>query len=173
MAILNPNDAELPQIVNLSQVSAEMVNAGLARANQTTIRQLKANEVDLQTSVAGTIQAGELHARDSILGVISSNQSTVVDSIAGVIKAETLDFNGVAGMIVANSMANKGVNAIAVIGTDIRAETINTRILLSRNVHGNITTTMDGRSTLMAGVVGGVVTGLILLVGKMLLGNKK
>lgn len=172
MATPQPDETELPQIVNLSHVNVETVQAGLVRANQAAIQQVIAEEVDLQTSMAGAIQTEVLHARDSIIGAAASRQASLQDSIAGGIRAETLSFNGVAALVLANTMANEDVNAIAVIGTDVQADSIRTGILISCEVYGNVTTTLDGRTAMMAGLVGGAVTGLILLAGKLLFGRK-
>jgi hypothetical protein len=173
MAPQQPEETELPQIVNLSQANLETVQAELVRASQAVIQQLNAEEVDLQTSIVGTIQTGELHARDSIILASASQQTSLQNSIAGGLRAEALNFNGVAALVFANSMANKDVNAIAIIGTDIQADNIQTSILISREVHGNVTTILDGRTALIAGVLGGAVTGLILIAGKLLFGRKK
>jgi len=165
-------DANAPQIVNLSQVNVETIHADLVRANQTSIRQLESEEVDLQTSAAGTIKTGELRAQDSALGVVISNQATVVDSIVTGLKAETIDFKGAAGFVVANTVAAEEIKTLAVIANNTHAGSINTGILLSREVHGNVTTTLDGQTALMVGMVGGAVAGLILLTGKLLFGRK-
>ncbi len=165
-------ETEIPQIVNLSQVSAEIVQAGLVRASQTAIQQLSAEEVDLQTSVVGAIQTGEIHAHDSIIGGTTSHKASLDNSLVGGIRTDSISFNGVSALIIGNSMTNNDVHAIAMIATDIQADTIQTGILFSREVHGNVTTTLDGRTALMVGVVGGAVAGLILLAGKLLFGRK-
>jgi hypothetical protein len=40
-------------------------------------------------------------------------------------------------------------------------------------VNGNVTTVVDGRTVLLAGLAGGTIAGLILLAGKLLFGRKK
>jgi hypothetical protein len=168
MTTSQPAETEVPQIVNLSQVSVETVQAELVRASQTTVQQLNADEVDLQTSLVGTLQAGDVHARDSIIGTLASQQAALTDCFTGGLRADTLSFNGVAALVLANSMANKEVNAIALVGKDVQADSIHTGILISREVHGNVNATLDGRTALMAGLVAGAVTGLIVLAGRLL-----
>ena len=70
-------------------------------------------------------------------------------------------------------MANKDIQAIAVIGTNVQADSIRTGLLISREVHGNVTTTVDGRTALLAGLAGGALAGLIMLSGRLLFGHKK
>jgi hypothetical protein len=168
MATSQPEETELPQIVNLSQARVETIQAGLVRTSQTAIQNINAEEVDLQTSLAASIKTGEFHAHDSVLGAVISQNASLQDSIAGGVRAETLSFNGSAFLNIANTMTSKDVNAVAVVTTDLQADNIRTGILISREVHGNVTTTVDGRTALLGGLVGGAVTGLILLAGKLL-----
>jgi hypothetical protein len=146
----------------------------LVRASQSAIQQLNADEVDLQTSAVGNIQTSELHVKESILGTAVTQQSSMQDSIVGGLRAETLSMSGsVVAVAVANTMANKEIQAIAVIGTNVQADSIRTGLLISREVHGNVTTTVDSRTALLAGLAGGALAGLIMLSGKLLLGRKK
>ena len=173
MAVPESEETDLPQIINLSQVTVENVQAELVRASQVMVQNLNAEEVDLQTSIIGVIQTGDLQAHDSFLGTIGCQQASVQDSLVGGLRAETLSFNGVSALAVANNMSNKELNTLAVVSTNVQADNIHTGILISREVHGNVTTTLDGRTAMMAGLVGGAVTGLILLAGKILFNRKK
>ena len=119
------------------------------------------------------LASGDLHARDSILGVVVSEQATVQDSFVGGVRAQTLSLNGVTALALANSISIENVEAIAVAGTEISAENIRTSLLISREVNGNVTTLVDGRTVLLAGLAGGTIAGLILLAGKLMFGRKK
>ena len=173
MAANQPEDADLPQVVNLSNVSVENVEAELVRTNQTSIQQLNAKEVELHISALGTANTGELQAHDSIVGMVVSQQAEVKDSIVGGVTATTLSLDGVTVLALANSMSIKDMDAIAVAGIEINAENIRTGILISLEVKGNVTTVVDGRTVLLAGLAGGIIAGLILLAGKLLFGRKK
>jgi hypothetical protein len=173
MVANKPEEADLPQVVNLSNVSVENVEAELVRTNQTSIQQLNAAEVELHISALGTANTGELHVHDSIAGMVVSQQAEVKDSIVGGVTAKALSVSGVTVLAVADSMSIKDVDAIAVAGTTISAENIRTGILISREVNGNVTTMVDGQTVLLAGLAGGTIAGLILLAGKLLFGHKK
>ena len=173
MAANQPEDADLPQVVNLSNVSVENVEAELVRTNQTSIQQLNAKEVELHISALGTANTGELQAHDSIVGMVVSQQAEVKDSIVGGVTATTLSLDGVTVLALANSMSIKDMDAIAVACIEINAENIRTGILISLEVKGNVTTVVDGRTVLLAGLAGGIIAGLILLAGKLLFGRKK
>ena len=173
MSTPQPEDIETPQVINLSQVRVENIQAGLVRASQTAIGELKAEEVELQLSAAVTTQTKDLNAHDSALGGVVAEQASIKESIVGSIRAGSLSFSGVAALSLANNMTCKDLNAIAVVGQELHADNIRTGILLSREIHGNVTTTVDGRTALLAGLAGGAVTGLILLAGRLLFGRKK
>ena len=173
MAANQPEEVDLPQVVNLSNVSVENVEAELVRSNQTSIEQLNAKEVELHISALGTANTGELQVHDSIVGMVVSQQAEVKDSIVGGVTAQTLSLDGVSALALANSMSIKDVDAIAVAATEINAENIRTGILISREVRGNVTTVVEGRTVLLAGLAGGAIAGLILLAGKLLFGRKK
>jgi hypothetical protein len=102
-----------------------------------------------------------------------SQQAEVKDSIVGGARAESLSLDGVTVLALANSMSIKDVDAVAVAGTEISAENIRTGILISREVNGNVTTVVDGRTVLLAGLAGGAIAGIMLLAGKLLFGRKK
>jgi hypothetical protein len=173
MAANQPEETELPQVVNLSNVSVEKIEAELVRTNQTSIQQLSAEEVELHISALGTAKTGDLQLNDSIAGVIVSEQATVQDSIVGGVRAQSLSLNGVTALALANSISIENVDAIAIAGTEISAENIRTGILISQQVNGNVTTMVEGRTVLLAGLAGGAIAGLILLTGKLLFGSKK
>jgi len=173
MATDRSEASELPQVVNLSKVSVEKVEAELVRTNQTSIQQLTAEEVELQISAVGAAKAVNLQVRESIVGAVTSEQATLQNSMVGGAWAESLSLSGVTALALANSISSKEIEAIAVIGTEIRAENIRTGLLISREVHGNVTTVVDRRIALLGGLIGGTAAGLILLAGKLLFGRKK
>lgn len=166
-------ETELPQVANLSQVSAENVKAELVRTNQTAIQKLEAEEIELNISAVATAQTNDLSLNDSIGGIIMSEQASVEDSIVGGVRAQAVSVNGITGLVAGTSITlGDGVRAGIVAGAKVEAENIHTSILLSPKVVGNVTTTVDGRTALMAGLAGGALAGVILLAGKLLFGRK-
>jgi hypothetical protein len=106
------------------------------------------------------------------LGLVQAGEIIVQNGATGMARAETADLNGYTGVVVAGT-ANLG-NAYAgvVAGREVRGERIESIILLSRNVQGNVQTVIDTRGALIAGIVGGLFAGLMLLLGRALLGRK-
>jgi hypothetical protein len=87
-------------------------------------------------------------------------------------RAEKMSVNGNAGLVVAGSVEFGNAYAGIVAGREVRGEKIESIILLSRRVEGNVTTVIDTRGALIAGLVGGLFAGIMLLLGRMLFGRK-
>jgi hypothetical protein len=65
------------------------------------------------------------------------------------------------------------LDALAAVGREIHGTNIRTGLLISREVHGNVEALIDSRTALLAGLVGGMAAGLIMLVGRLLFGRRK
>ncbi|HRQ24554.1 MAG TPA: hypothetical protein PLF42_14100, partial [Anaerolineales bacterium] len=90
----------------------------------------------------------------------------------GLVRAGRASLNGVAGSVVAGSVEFGNAYAGLVAGREVRGERIESIILLSRKVEGNVFTVIDTRGALIAGMVGGLFAGIMLLLGRMLFGRK-
>lgn len=173
MAAPQQNDIELPQVVNLSQVDVENVRAELVRASQSTIHKLEAEEAEVNGILIGTAATGKLSVRRTAIGAVQTQQAELNDSIVAGVRGEAVSVNGKTGLIVGTQVQAEETNSIVLAGAEIHATNIRTGIFFGRQVYGNIETLLDARTTLIAGVIGGTVAGLILLAGRMLFGKKK
>lgn len=173
MAAPQQNDIELPQVVNLSQVDVENVRAELVRASQSTIHKLEAEEAEVNGILIGTATTGKLSVRRTAIGAVQTQQAELNDSIVGGVRGETVSVNGKTGLIVATQVQAEETNSIVLAGAEIHATNIRTGIFFGRQVYGNIETLLDTRTTLIAGVIGGTIAGLILLAGRLMFGKKK
>jgi hypothetical protein len=168
-----PEKMETPQIVNLSQTTVDHVQAELVRASLTGIQQLHAEEAELHESAAGLLSGKSLTARRSIIGLVNTGSAVIEQGLTGAVRAENLSVKGKAGVAVGNALQAEDLNAILVAGGEVRAANIRSGLIISRAVHGNVETLLDARSALLAGLVGGVVAGLLLMVGRLLFGRRK
>jgi hypothetical protein len=66
-----------------------------------------------------------------------------------------------------------GTRAALVAGGTVNARGASTGLLLAREVHGEVTTVLDTRGALLAGIGGGLAIGLVLLLGGLLLGRPR
>jgi hypothetical protein len=173
MAAPQQDDVELPQVVNLSQTDVENVRAELVRASQSTIHHLEAEEAEVNGVLIGTATTGKLSVRRTAIGAVQTQQAELYDSIVGGIRGETVSVNGRTGLIVATALQAEETNSVVLAGAEIHATNIRTGILFGRQVHGNIETVLDTRTTIIAGVIGGAIAGLVLLAGRLLFGKKK
>jgi hypothetical protein len=171
-AMVEPDELpefESPQVTNVSQAEVQSVQAELVRMYQADAENVIADEVELHQSAAGNVKATLLHARQAALGTVRAENVSVEMGAAGFIKAEKVAANGYTAAIVAGSaeVRHSAVGYLA--GREVHAEDVRTILLLARNAQGNVTTTLDTRGALVAGLVGGLFGGLILLLGRFLL----
>jgi hypothetical protein len=78
-----------------------------------------------------------------------------------------LGVSGGAGVVAADNVEFGGAYAGLVAGREVRGERIDSVVLLAGRVEGEVHTVMDTRGALIAGMLGGLVAGLILLLGRM------
>jgi len=70
-------------------------------------------------------------------------------------------------LVTENAKLQESRNGLLV-ASKVEADTINTTILLTRNVEGNVETVLDTPRALLAGLTAGVAVGLVLFVGQLL-----
>jgi hypothetical protein len=160
------------QVANLSRVEVETVNSEMVRMAQSSAANIQAEDVELSQGFALKAQAVNLTARQSVIGLARADEISMRASGAGFVRAESVSINGGAGVVVAGSVEFGSAYAGIVAGREIRGEKIETLILLSRKVEGNVATVMDTRGAIIAGLVGGLFAGIMLLLGRMLFGRK-
>jgi len=167
------DEIEVPQVVNLSNVNVDNVRAELVRASHAAIRKLEAEEADVNGIIVGTATTGRFSGRRAAIGAINAQQADVREAFVGGVRGESISINGTTAMMVANSINATEAKAAIVAGAQINAQNIRTGLLIGRNINGNVHTLVDGRAALVAGVLGGLIAGLVMLAGKVLFGRKK
>ena len=160
------------KITNLSQVDVETVMAESARMHQSSAKEVLADDVEMMQSAAVNVKAGDLTTHESALVLVQAGNVDMQNSVAGAVRAEEIFINGFAGAVAAGSVELGHARVGVLAGREVRGEKIESVILLARNVQGNITTVMDTRDALIAGLVGGLSAGIMLLLGRMLFGRK-
>ena len=159
---------ESPQVTNVSHADVKSVHAEVVRMHQADAEFIRADRVELQQSAAANVKASQITARTSALGMVDAAELHVENSAMGVIQAENATVSGYAGVIAAGraEVHHSAVGYLA--GSEVKAENVRTVLLLARTVQGNVTTTLDTRGALIAGLVGGLFGGLMLLLGRAL-----
>lgn len=174
MSASSENDEmEIPQVVNLSNVNVDSVRAELVRASQSAIRRLEAEEADVSGIIVGAAATGKFSGRRVAIGAINAQQADLRDAYIGGMRGEALSVNGKTAMMVANTINAPEAKAAIVAGAQINAENIHAGLLIGRNINGNVQTLVEARAALAAGVLGGLVVGLVMLVGRLLFRSQK
>ena len=152
----------------MREMSAEKVQADLVRVHQSGVKEIAAQEVGLHETAVGRVTAATLTAHESAAGVVQAENATFAESGIGAARAETLQLQGNAGVLFSGdaSVADSAVGVLA--GRSLRAERVNTVVLLAGEVEGEVQTVLDTRGAILAGLVGGVTAGIFLAAAQFL-----
>ena len=160
------------QVTNISHADVQTVHAELVRMHEADAENIIAQEVELRQSAAGNVKADRFSAHQSAIGMLSAKEASVEESAVGFVQAEKKSAGGNTGVVVAGSADLQHGMAVFVAGREVHVNEARTGILLARNVQGNVTTVLDTRGALLAGLVGGLFAGLMLMLGRALFGRK-
>lgn len=160
------------QVTNISQADVQSVQAELVRMHQASAENINADEVELQQSAAGNVKANHVSAHQSAMARVEAGEVLSQSSATGFIQAEKASLSGYTGAVLAGSAEVHHGMAGFVAGREVHVQDARTVLLLGQNINGNVTTLMDSRSALIAGLVGGLFSGLMLLLGRVLFGRE-
>lgn len=163
---------ESSQVTNLATANVEVIEAGMVRMHQSAAQEITADEVSMQLSIGLDIATAEVVAHESALGLVNAKTVDMTNSAAGAVRSETVNVVGSAGAVIAGTAHMGNTYAGVVAGRDVRGERIETLILLGNHVEGTVQTVVDTRGALIAGMVGGLLTGIILLIGRLVFGRR-
>lgn len=168
---------ELPQVAqsqvtNISQVDVQSIQAELVRMHQASAANINADEVELQQSAAGNMKANHVSAHQSAMARVEAGEVLSQSSATGFLRVEKASLSGYTGAVLAGSVDIQHGMAGFVAARDVHVQDARTILLLGQNINGNVTTLMDSRSALIAGLVGGLFAGLMLLLGRVLFGRE-
>ena len=157
------------QTNDLSRAAVNTVQAESVDMEQSAAQSIDAGDVSMNQSAAAQVQSLRVTSNLSALALVQSDNVDMQNSGAALIRSRDLFLNGYAGAVVArNAELNQSRVGVLAAG-QVRSDKIESVILISRKVEGNVTTLVDTRGALIAGLVGGLFTGLILLLGRRLI----
>ena len=166
------SESDQPQVTNISQADVGSIHAELVRMHQANAENITADEVELQQSAAGNVKANHVSAHQSALARVEAGEVLSQSSGTGFVQAEKASVSGYTGAILAGSADIHHGMAGFVAGREVHVQDVRTILLLGQNINGDVTTLMDSRSALIAGLVGGLFAGLMLLLGRVLFGRE-
>jgi hypothetical protein len=163
---------ETPQVTNLEETSVEVIEADMVRMHQSAAQEITADEVSMQQAAALDVTAAEVTANEAALLLVNAKEVEMNNSAAGLVRAENVNLVGGAGVVLANTANLGNTYAGLVASGNVRSDSIETLIFLGNHVEGDVQTVVDTRAALIAGTVGGVLAGVVLLIGRLVFGRR-
>jgi hypothetical protein len=170
--MIEPQETKESQVENIEQSDVQTVQANLVRMNQASAETINASEVALEQSAAAHVQADSVTTHQSALVAVEAEEVLARNSAIGFVQAEKASVRGYTGVVAAQNAEVHYSLAAAVIGNDVHVEGARTLLLVGQNITGNVTTVIEPRSALIAGLTGGLFAGLMLLLGRTLFGRR-
>lgn len=160
------------QLTNISQETVRDVHAEMVRMHQADAETITADEVEMQQSAAGNVKATRLTARQSAVATVEATEVLAEQAALGYVEAEKASISGYPAVVVAKSADVNNAVAGVVVSKDIQLTESRTILLIGKNINGNVTTLVDTRTALIAGLVGGLFAGIMFLLGRNLSARK-
>lgn len=170
MPDLMPESAEStgqPEVVNLAQVDADAVTAEMVRMHQSTAETIHSDDVEMNVAAAGMVDARMLSANRSIIGGVDAENVETVNSAIGGVRAALVNAQGYIGAVAGETVTVEGAKVGMTAAREVRGEKVESVVLLAGRVEGEVHTVVDTRGAVIAGLVGGLIAGLIFLVGRI------
>lgn len=168
----NSREADDSQFENIAEMDVQNVQAEAVRMHQASAESIAAEDVAMHQSAAAAVKATRVSAHQSALAAVESVEVLADQTFVGMLQAEGVSLSGYAGVVLAGNADVRNMMAGVVAGTEVRVSDSRTVLLIGRNVQGNVTTLMDTRSALIAGLVAGLFSGMMLLLGRTLFGRR-
>ena len=162
-----PESADSPQVVNLAHADVQSVQAELVTMHQANAENVAAEDVEMSFSAAGGINAQSLSAQQSAIGGVNAEEAHVWNSVIGGVRGTVVNAQGMIAGVAGESVTVEGARVGVAAANEIRGGRVDTVILLAGRVEGEVHTVVDKRGAVIAGLVGGLFAGLILVVSRI------
>jgi len=165
-------EVDSPQVTNISNADVVNVHADSVRMHESDADTVTAEKVKMEQSAAANVKAEKISTHQTGLAYVQAEEVIAQDSGVGFAQAGKLSVSGYTGAVVAGSAEIHNAMAGFVAGRDVNVNESRTGILLARTVYGDVTTVLDTRGALIAGLTAGLFSGLMLLLGRVLFRRK-
>lgn len=159
--------ADQPEVVNLARVDAGEVTAEMVRMHQSSAETVTSEDVEMNIAAVGGVNTQTLSARQSLLGGVNAESAEIHNSFVGGVKGTNVGVQGIVGGVVGEAVSLQNAYVGVTAAREVRGEKIESVILLAGRVDGEVHTVVDTRGAVIAGLVGGLFAGLIVLVGRI------
>ncbi len=158
---------ETPEVINLAQSSAGDIHAEMVRMHQSAAQAITADDVEMNMAAAASSQVQKVTAQQSAFGAVFAEEANISGSMIGAVLSDSARAHGVIAAVNADTVHVENAYVGVTAASEVRGERVESIVMLAGRVEGEVHTVVDTRGAILAGVVGGMVAGLILLVGKM------
>ncbi|MBT3322961.1 MAG: hypothetical protein HN392_11830 [Anaerolineae bacterium] len=160
-------------LLEMQEEGADTIQAEKIIMNQSRANSIFSEEVSMQQSGAVGLKAHTVSMQESGAIALEADDVSITNGGALLLQAENAQVQGSAGVVLANNAELQEVAVLAVASQNLRAEKIQTKILFAGSVEGEVHTVVDTREAILIGLVGGIISGMILLMGRFLFGRNK
>jgi hypothetical protein len=148
------------------------VLAESVRLHLSTAQRVEGGDVEMQQSAAVGVRGHHVTAQTAAAGLVQAETVSLRSSAVGAVRAENAYVNGAVGGVAANYVEFGNSYAGVVAGREVRAERVDSLVLLAGKVDGEVHVVMGTREALIAGMLGGLIAGTLLLLGRLLFGRR-
>ncbi len=159
--------AEQPEVVNLVRVDAGAVTAEMVRMHQSSAETITSEDVEMNIVAAASVHTQALSARQSLFGGVNAQSAEITNSVVGGVNGVNVGVQGLVGGVAGEAVSLQNAYVGVTAAREVRGEKIESIVLLAGRVEGEVHTVVDTRGAVIAGLVGGLFAGMILLVGRI------
>lgn len=159
--------ASQPESVALAHVDVESVSAETVRMHQSSAETISSDTAEMTVSTAGMVKARNLSAQRSMIGGVEAESAEIAQSVVGGVRAALVNAQGSIGAVAGETVTLEGARVGVTAANEVRGGKVESVVLLAGRVEGEVHTVVDTRGAVIAGLVGGLFAGLILLVGRI------
>ena len=156
-----------PEVINLSQVDAGAVTAEMVRMHQSNAETIQSDDVEMSQSAAVVVNAQSLTARQVAMAQVAAEQVDISQGAVGALRADLVNAQGYIGVVAGETVTVEGAKVGVTAAREVRGEKVESVVLFAGRVEGEVHTVVDTRGAVIAGLVGGLIAGMIFLVGRI------
>jgi len=162
-------DEVLGESVNLTNSTVEKVQAELVRVNQSNVSHIIANEVEFRQGAVNRIEAQKVDFDSGAVLMVEADTFTLSDGTVIAARGNNLIVNdGSVTTLYSGTAELHNAKAGLLAARHVKGENLQTTILVTGKVDGQVTAVLDTPRAVLAGLVAGIAAGMVIFAGKLL-----
>lgn len=148
-------------VENLQAVNVDITRSG--------VQNITSTKVDFHQGAVGNIQAEEVSLTQGAGGIVETVHFQVSDGGVGIVRAQDAVVANCGVLFLFGDQIDMSDSySSLIVAQEVKAEKINTKVLLAGTVEGNVETVFDTPRALLAGLAAGGMVGVVLLISQLL-----